>query len=359
MGWQALGEDELTGDSAVAIAKAAVDKLLLLRTEGGRPAVVWDDLAGLLTQAVARSTRELVTRKNAKFSGLTVAFEGGASLETTADETKPVADELAIFRDAVKKIALEYKEVGERLNRKRPTANEVTATFQRATAEAALGETETRKPTSITPRFDHEDGMVPAQELVEVIAAAMRRNERRLGLLVENGATMSPDAIVAVSVSGATVRADVEEAKAARTLVEDMCDRMEKLVSEHRQEQPEKHLSTLSAPDRDRYQRNVDARGVPTLEVLIEKIRRELGRTPERYEPLTSLKVETSERSGIGLPSRPAPKKFVDSRVRVRHVKFGEGFVERTFEDGEKKYEVLFDNGKRVTLMAHFLEELS
>lgn len=32
MGWQALGEDELTGDSAVAIAKAAVEKFLQLRT---------------------------------------------------------------------------------------------------------------------------------------------------------------------------------------------------------------------------------------------------------------------------------------------------------------------------------------
>lgn len=307
---------------------------------------------------MARSTRELVTRKNAKFVGLTIAFGDGPAIETTADETKPAADELAIFRDAVKKIAVEYKEVGERLSRKRPTANEVTATFQLATADVTLGESEARRPAAITPRFDHEDGQVPAQELVEVIAAAMRRNERRLGLLVENGATMSPDAVVAVSVDGATVRADVEEAKAARTLVEDMCDRIEKLVSEHRQEQPEKFLSTLSAPDRERYQRNVDGRGVPTLEALIEKIRKELAKTPERYEPLASLKIETSERSGLGLPSRPAPKKFVDSRLRVRHVKFGEGFVERTFEDGEKKYEVLFDNGKRVTLMAQFLEEV-
>src|SRR4051812_19177952 len=107
MGWQALGEGELTGDSAVAIAKAAVEKLLQLRTEGGRPPVGWDDLGGLLTQAVARSTRELVTRKNAKFVGLTIAFGDGPALETTADETKPAADEVAIFRDAVKKVAVE------------------------------------------------------------------------------------------------------------------------------------------------------------------------------------------------------------------------------------------------------------
>lgn len=357
MSWQALGDGELTGNASVTLAKGALESLVRLRAEGGRAPLGWDDLAVLLTQAVSRSSRELVVRKEAKLVGLDIAFEGGASLATTVDDAKPVADELAIVRDAVKKTAASYKDVGERLGRKRPTAHEVVETFRLASADVTLGEAETRKVASIMPRFEHERGQIDAEELVAIIAAAMRRNERRLGLIVEDGASMSPDAVVATA-DGKTVRAEVSEAPAQRELVDEMSDRFEALVRAHRQEQPDKIVNAMGPQDRERYQRNVDGRGLPTLDALVEQIRRELAKTPERYAVLTTLKLETSERSAFGLPSRPKPQKFVDSRVRVRHSKFGDGYVERTFEDGEKKYEVVFDGGKKMTLMARFLEEV-
>lgn len=358
MSWQALGDGELTGNASVTLAKGALESLVRLRAEGGRAPLGWDDLAVLLTQAIARSSRELVVRKEAKLVGLDVTFEGGASLATTVDDAKPVADELAIVRDAVKKTAASYKDVGERLGRKRPTAHEVVETFRLASADVTLGEGETRKVTSITPRFEHERGRLEADEVVAIIAAAMRRNERRLGLIVDDGASMSPDAVMATAADGKTVRAEVSEAQASRDLVDEMSDRFEALVRAHRQEQPDKVVNAMGPQDRERYQRNVDGRGLPTLDALVEQIRRELAKTPERYEVLTALKLETSERSAFGLPSRPKPQKFVDSRVRVRHSKFGDGYVERTFEDGEKKYEVVFDGGKKMTLMARFLEEV-
>lgn len=357
MSWQALGDGELTGNASVTLAKGALESLVRLRAEGSRAPLGWDDLAVLLTQAVSRSSRELVVRKEAKLVGLDIAFEGGGSLATTVDDAKPVADELAIVRDAVKKTAASYKDVGERLGRKRPTAHEIVETFRLASADVTLGEGETRKVASITPRFEHERGQIDAEELVAIIAAAMRRNERRLGLIVEDGASMSPEAVVATS-GGKTVRADVSEAQADRELVDEMSDRFEAVVRLHREEQPDKAVTAMGPQQRERYQRNIDGRGLPTLAELVEQIRRELAKTPERYGILDTLTLETSERSALGLPSRPKPQKFVDSRIRVRHPKFGDGYVERTFEDGEKKYEVVFDGGKKMTLMARFLEEV-
>ena len=343
-------------DGLVNLSMAAFDRLQQLRSEASRPPLRFEDLAVLLTSAVARSSRELQPRKDAKFVGLSLLLSEG-EIKTTVDEGKPSADELAVLRDWVKKAAAEFRAAAEPTGRKRLTAHELLDAAAGALKEKKhVAEDEARTLRGIVPRFEHAEGQVSAEEVVAIVAAAFRRNERRLGLLVTGGSTMSPEEIVAVTEDGRQIKVDCADGQAPRELVDEMCDRFDTIIREHRQEQPEKFLANMSAHDRDRYDRNADSRGLPTLEVLVEETRRRLAEVPERWAPLKTLELVTSARSGIGLPSRPAPSKFVDSRLRVRHGKFGEGFVERTFEDGERKYEVLFDGGKRVTLLARFLE---
>src|SRR5690606_26279123 len=143
---------------------------------------------------------------------------------------------------------------------------------------------------------------------------AIRRNERRLGLMVDGGALLAPEKIVATTADGKQLSASVEDAQAPRELVDEMCDRLEAIIREHRKEHPEAYLAKLSAQDREKYQRNADARHLPSLLELVEQIRMRMWIAPERWAPLKTLALETSDRSGIGLPSRPPPVKFVDSR---------------------------------------------
>lgn len=360
MGWWSIGDDEVTGDGPVGITTAAFERLVQLRTEAQKPAMRWEDLALLLAVTVGRSSRELAPRKDAKFVSLKVVFEG-STLDQLVEGAKPVAEELAILRDWAKNVSNEYKELSVDRARRRPSARELLAAAAhviKADPAKIIAEDDTRKLDSFVPNYEHEKGQVSADELVAIIAASLRRNERRLGLMVENGATMAPEEVIAITADGREIKASVASAQAVREQVDDMCERFETAIAEHRDEKPESYLAKLAPSDRERLQRNSDQRGLPTLEGLIEQTRQRLARVPERWAPLKSVRVETSERSGIGLPSRPPPVKFVDSRLRVRHPKFGEGFVERTFEDGEKKYEVVFANGKRVTLMARFLEPI-
>lgn len=343
MAWHSLGKNERVGDVPVELAKAAFEKLIATRPLAAA------DVATLLTATIARSSRELQPRREAKLVGLTVVTDEGTT-ETNAEEAKPAAEELAVLRDWVKKAAAEYKALGEELGRRRPTANELCETARRALTELVPA------VRGVSARYEHAKGRMEADEIAAILAAAFRRNERRLGLLVERGEKTSPDAVVVTTEDGKTITVSCEEGQASRELVDEMCDRFDAILREHRQEQPEKFLASLSPQDRERYERNADARGLPTLEALVAEVQRQLAEVPERWAPLKELRVETSERSGIGLPSRPRPVAFVDSRIRVRHGKFGEGYVERTFEDGEKKYEVVFDGGKRVTLLARFLE---
>jgi hypothetical protein len=351
MAWWPLGKSERVGDGPVQHARTALEALARDRETATKPPPTIDEVVTLVTAALARSSRELQPRRDAKLVAVRATFEDGTTSEVKTDEAKPAPEELAVFREWVKKVHADYKEVAEELGRRRPTATEVLE----ALAIVLRERDEPKKLRSFDVRYEHVDGQMTADEVVGMFAAALRRNERRLGLLVESGEKMSPESVVGTTPEGKEIRVPTESGQAPRELVDDLCERFEAVLRAHRQEQPEKFLATLSAPDRERYQRNADARGLPTLEALIESVRAQLAETPERYAPLASLRVETSERTGIGLPSRPRPTAFVDSRLRVRHVKFGDGYVERTFEDGEKKYEVLFDGGKRMTLLARFL----
>jgi hypothetical protein len=351
MAWWPLGKSERVGDGPVQHARTALETLVRQREEAAKPPPTIEEIVTLASAALARSSRELQPRRDAKLVAITAAFEDGTVIEVKTEEARPAPEEVAVFRDWVKKVHTDYKEVAEELGRRRPTATEVLE----ALAIPLREREDPKKLRSFDVRYEHVDGQIPADEVVAMFAAALRRNERRLGLLVESGEKMSPEDVVGTTPDGKEIRVSSESGQAPRELVDDLCERFEAVLRLHRQEQPEKFLATMSAPDRERYQRNADARGLPTLEALIEAVRVQLAAIPERYAPLASLRVETSERSGIGLPSRPRPAAFVDSRLRVRHVKFGEGYVERTFEDGEKKYEVLFDDGRRATLMARFL----
>jgi hypothetical protein len=354
MAWWPLGKSERVGDGPVQHARTALETLTRQREAATKPPPTIDEIVTLASAALSRSSRELQPRRDAKLVAIKAAFEDGSAIEVKIEEAKPAPEEIAVFRDWVKKVHADYKEVAEELGRRRPTAVEVLE----ALAIALRERDHPKKVKSFDVRYEHVDGQVAAEDVVAMFAAALRRNERRLGLLVESGEKMSPDAVVGTTPDGKEFRVETEDGQAPRELVDDLCERFEAVLRAHRQEQPEKFLATLSPPDRGRYQRNADARGLPTLDVLIESVRADLAETPERYAPLASLRVETSERSGIGLPSRPRPTSFVDSRLRVRHVKFGEGYVERTFEDGEKKYEVVFDGGKRMTLLARFLSPI-
>jgi len=331
----------------VTHARAALEALAKQREAAGKPPATPEEIVTVVVGALARSSRELQPRKDAKLVSVHADLDG-RDVTVAVEDAKPAPEEVALFRDWVKKVHADYKEVADELGRRRPTANE-------ALEALAVVLREGTGVRAFSVRYEHALGQIAAEDVVAAFAAALRRNERRLGLLAAGGEKMAPEAVVATTPDGREIRVECEAAQAARELVDDLCDRLEAIVRAHRQEQPDKFLATLSPQDRERYQRNADARGVPTLEALVATAREQLAETPERYAPLASLRVVTSERSGIGLPSRPRPAAFVDSRLRVRHVKFGEGYVERTFEDGEKKYEVAFDGGKRMTLLARFL----
>ena len=361
MGWWSIGGDEVSGDGPAEVSAAAFRKLVGGRSEAGKPALRWDELGLLLCGAVGRSGRELQPRPEAKIVGLEARFgDGVAPIRVTLDEAKVApAEEVAVLKEWVKAVTAEYRSMSDQTGRKRPSAREVlhaAASVLRPLPNELLAEDETRKLEEIVPLYEHASGQLSAEEVVATIAAALRRNERRLGLMVENGAAMAPETVNATTADGRELSASCETAQAPRELVDDMCERFDAVIREHRLEMPEPYVKKLSAQDREKYQRNADARGLPKLVDFLEQTRFRLALFPERWSPLKSLRLETSERSTFGLPTRSTPAKFVDSRLRVRHVKFGEGFVERTFEDGEKKYEVVFDGGKRVTLMARFLE---
>ena len=364
MGWWSIGGDEISGEGPAEVSAAAFRKLVEGRGRAGKPALRWDEMVLLLCGAVGRSGRELEPRPESRIVGLEARFKDGAApVRVMLDEAKVApAEEVAVLKEWVKAVTAEHRSVGEQTGRKRPSAREVlhaAAFVLEQSRNELLADDETRKLEEIVPLYEHASGQLSAEEVVAAIAAALRRNERRLGLMVENGAAMAPETVIATSADGRELSAPCETAQAPRELVDDMCERFGAVIREHRLEMPDAYVKKLSAHDREKYQRNADARGLPKLVDFLEQTRLRLALFPERWTPLTSLRLATSERSTFGLPTRSTPAKFVDSRLRVRHVKFGEGFVERTFEDGEKKYEVVFDGGKRVTLMARFLEPVT
>lgn len=364
MGWWSIGHGEIVGDGPADVSAAMFGRLASLRRDAQKPPLRYEDLLLILTAAAGRAGREVMARPDTKFVGMTATFDDGSEIKAElADATKNAApDEVAVLREWTKLVAAEYRGIGDQIGRKRPTMRELldAAVFiLRPVPNKFLDAGETRALRELTARYEHAEGQLSAEEVVGMIAAAFRRNERRLGLMVENGASMSPEDVVGLAADGKEVRVSCESGQGSRALVDEMCERCEAIIRLHREEQPDSYVKTLSQLDRERYQRNIDGKGLPTLEQLVEAIRVRLAAMPERYAPLKALRVETSERSSFGLPTRTIPEKFVDSRLRVRHGKFGEGFVERTFMDGDKKYEVAFDNGKRVTLLAQFLEEIT
>jgi hypothetical protein len=364
MGWWSIGNSEIMGDGPADTSAEMFSRLAAARRDALKPPMKYEDLSLVLAAASGRSGREVMARPDTKFVGLTTTFADGSEIRIElVDATKNAPpEEVAILREWAKQVAVHYRDIADHIGRRRPTMRELldsAAFILRPVPNKFLAEDELRELRGFTARYEHASGQLTGEEVTGIIAAAIRRNERRLGLLVENGASMQPDNVIATTEDGRSIDVTVEKGQGPRELVDEMCDRFDAIIRVHRDEQPETYVKALSQQDRERYQRNVDAKGLPTLEKLVEETRQRLGAMPERWTPLKALKVVTSDRSSFGLPSKPIPTKFIDSRVRVRHGKFGEGFVERTFEDGDKKYEVVFDNGKRITLLARFLEEIS
>lgn len=364
MGWWSIGNSEIMGDGPADTSAEMFGRLAAARRDALKPPMKYEDLSLVLAAAAGRSGREVMARPDTKFVGLTTTFADGSEIRIElVDATKNATpEEVAILREWAKQVAVHYRDIAEQIGRRRPTMRELldaAAFVLRPVPNKFLAEDELRELRGFTARYEHATGQLTAEEVVGIIAAALRRNERRLGLLVENGASMQPENVIGMTEDGREINVAVAQGQGTRELVDDMCDRFDAIIRVHRDEQPETYVKALSQQDRDRYQRNVDAKGLPTLEKLMEETRQRLAAMPERWTPLKTLKVATSDRSSFGLPSKPVPAKFVDSRLRVRHGKFGDGFVERTFEDGDKKYEVVFDNGKRITLLARFLEEIS
>ena len=95
MGWWAIGEDEYMGDAPASTTSSAFDKLAQSRTDAGKPLLTYDEVTVLLAATVGRSSRELATRKDAKFvalatkpcgspacdSGIPFIFTGGVDKE--------------------------------------------------------------------------------------------------------------------------------------------------------------------------------------------------------------------------------------------------------------------------------------
>ena len=358
MGWWSIGEDDMMGDAPGAISAASFSRLKELREAAGAPPPRYEDVVSMLAAVLSRSGREVTPRSESQLVGLTARFEGDAPEVHVALETaKPPADELAIGRDWMKRVAAEYREGVQR----RPSFRELLASAAvalKTSPNPHLAPDDTRTLSEFVPVFQHKRGQLTAAEVIAAIAAALRRNERRLGLLVEDGASMAPEEVAATTLDGRRITASCRTADPARTDVEEICERFENIVRQYRQELPDAELAALPAHDRELREQRANARGLPTLEAFVETTRAFLAAMPERYEPLVELKVVTSSRSAVGLPSR-ATQAFVEGRLRVKHAKFGEGFVDRVIDEGgETKYDVLFDGGKRVTLLARFVEKI-
>ncbi len=359
MAWWSIGEDDMMGDKPGAISAESFACLKQLRETAGAPPPRYEDVVTVLASVLSRSGREVTPRSESQLTGLTARFEGGApEVHVKLDAAKPPADELAIGRDWMKRVAAEYREGIQR----RPSFRELLASATVALKPMPnphLALEETRVLAEFVPVFQHKRGQLTADDVVSAIAAALRRNERRLGLLVEDGASMSPDSVVATTADGREIGASCKTADPARTDVEEICERFENITRQHRQELPEAELASLPAHDRELREQRANARGLPKLDGFVETTRALLAAMPERYEPLATLKVVTSARSPVGLPSR-ATQAFVEGRLRVKHTKFGEGFVDRVIDEGgETKYDVMFDGGKRVTLLARFVEKIA
>jgi hypothetical protein len=359
MGWWSIGEDELSGDDPADITAEAFGRLAQRRVRARKPPLRYEDVVSLIAASLGRE-RYLLLRPSTKPVALRAVFDDAPEVRVAVVDTANVdPDELVAVGKWMKKVGQSHQMLASETGRRWPTARE--------TLEAAsfvlgpvpndyLAADETRKLKNFVAEFSHASGQLAASDVVASLAAVFRRNERRLGLMVDGGASIAPVRVVATTASGQEVSVSCESASVPRDLVEEMAAQVEAVLRRHRRELPAARVKALSPQELEAYERRLAASELPSLAQLLDALRTTLSFAPERWEPLATLRLDTNERSPVGLPSRVRPAPTTDQRLHVQHATLGHGRVERTTDDGDRKYEVLFDSGKRLTLMARFLE---